>query len=113
MRSSVRWPVPCLVLAYAKIAVLVLPLLAAFALWVWIARAQFTPPSRQNLLLCLGIFFVLACLPNLPALRETSFVAKFDFGPFEAWQRGYSAESIIFVDRPGSFPDEKTLVRAK
>ncbi len=80
-----------LVLAYAKIAVLVLPLLAAFALWVWIARAQFTPPSRQILLLlCLGIFFVLACLPNLPSLRETSFVAKFDFGPFEAWQRGYS-----------------------
>ena len=89
-----------LVLAYAKIAVLLLPLLAAFALWVWIARAQFTPPPRQSLLLCLIIFFVLACLPNLPSLRETSFVAKFDFGPFEAWQRGYSSESIIsWIDR--------------
>jgi dolichol-phosphate mannosyltransferase len=89
-----------LVLAYAKIAVLVLPLLAAFALWVWIARAQFTPPPRRNLLLCLCIFSILACLPNLPSLRETTFVAKFDFGPFEAWQRAYSAESIIsWIDR--------------
>jgi dolichol-phosphate mannosyltransferase len=89
-----------LVLAYAKIAVLVLPLLAAFAIWVWIARAEFTLPSRGSLLLCLGIFFVLACLPNLPSLRETSFVAQFDFGPFKAWQRGFSAESIIsWLDR--------------
>ena len=89
-----------LVLAYAKIAVLVLPLLGAFALWVWIARAQFTPPSGRNVLVCLGIFLILAGLPNLPSLRETGFVAKFDFGPFAGWQKGYSAESIIsWIDR--------------
>ena len=89
-----------LVLAYAKIAVLVLPLLGAFALWVWIARAQFTPPSGRNVLVCLGIFLILAGLPNLPSLRETGFVAKFEFGPFEGWQKGYSAESVIsWIDR--------------
>ena len=89
-----------LVLAYAKIAVLVLPLLGAFAFWVWIARAHFTPPPARRIVLCLGIFLVLAALPNLPSLRETRFVAKFDFGPFAAWQKTYSAESVLsWMDR--------------
>jgi dolichol-phosphate mannosyltransferase len=89
-----------LVLAYAKIAVLVLPLLGAFAFWVWIARAHFTPPPARRIFLCLGIFLVLAALPNLPSLRETRFVAKFDFGPFAAWQKTYSAESVLsWMDR--------------
>ena len=48
-----------LVLAYAKIAVLTLPLLAAFALWVWITRAHFTPPSTTKCSLCVGIFLIL------------------------------------------------------
>ncbi len=89
-----------LVLAYAKIAVLTLPLLAAFALWVWIARAHFTPPSGRNVFLCAGIFLILSGLPNLPSLRETRFIAKFDFGPFAGWQKGYSAESVLsWIDR--------------
>ena len=89
-----------LVLAYAKIAVLTLPLLAAFALWVWMARAHFTPPSRRNVLLCAGAFLILGGLPNFPSLRETRFIAKFDFGPFSAWQKGYSAESVLsWMDR--------------
>jgi dolichol-phosphate mannosyltransferase len=89
-----------LVLAYAKIAVLILPLLAAFAVWVWIARAHFTPPTRRNVLLCLSIFLILGGLPNFPALRETRFIAKFDFGPFAGWQKGYSAESVLsWMDR--------------
>ena len=89
-----------LVLAYAKIAVLALPLLAAFALWVWMARAHFTPPSRRNVLLCAGTFLILGGLPNFPSLRETRFIAKFDFGPFSAWQKGYSAESVLsWMDR--------------
>ncbi|HEY5741212.1 MAG TPA: hypothetical protein VIS99_01620, partial [Terrimicrobiaceae bacterium] len=91
-----------LVLAYAKIAVLVLPLLIAFAVWVWIARAHFTPPPWLSIVICLGTFVVLCGLLNFPSLRETSFIAKFDFGPFAAWQRGYSVESIIsWIDREG------------
>ncbi len=73
-----------MVLSYAKIAVLVLPLMAAFALWVWITRAQFTLPTWRNLLLCAGIFGLLAVLPNLPTLRENQFVAMFDLGPLRA-----------------------------
>ncbi len=91
-----------LVLAYAKIAVIVLPLLGAFGLWAWIARAHFNAPSGWNILICLAAFALLAGLPNLPALRETRFVAKFAFGPFEGWQTTYSAESALsWLDRNG------------
>ncbi len=89
-----------LVLAYAKITVLTLPLLGAFAIWVWIVRAHFTPPSGRNVFLCVGIFLILGGLPNLPSLRETRFIANFDFGPFAEWQKGYSAESVLsWMDR--------------
>jgi dolichol-phosphate mannosyltransferase len=89
-----------LVLAYAKIAVLVLPLLAVFALWAWIVRAHFNAPSGRNVFLCFGIFLILGGLPNFPSLRETRFIAKFDFGPFAGWQKSYSAESVLsWMDR--------------
>ena len=89
-----------LVLSYAKIAVLLAPLLIAFALWVWIARARFAPPSGRSVLLCLGVFFVLGVLPNLPSLRESRLIAMFDFGPFAGWQKGFSEESVLsWMDR--------------
>ncbi|MGA7216411.1 MAG: glycosyltransferase [Terrimicrobiaceae bacterium] len=89
-----------LVLSYAKIAVLLAPLLIAFALWVWVARARFAPPSGRSVLLCLGVFLVLGVLPNLPSLRESRLISMFDFGPFAAWQKGFSEESVLsWMDR--------------
>jgi dolichol-phosphate mannosyltransferase len=106
-----------LVLSYAKVAVLVLPLLTVFAVWSWIARARFYLPAGQLVLLCLGVFAILAVAPNLPSFREAGFIAMFDFGPFEAWQRGYSAESMIsWIDREGFLtgrqPSAQSDVRA-
>jgi hypothetical protein len=44
----------------------------------------------------------LAVLPNLPALREAGFVAMFEFGPFEGWQRAFSTKSALsWFDRGG------------
>ncbi|HRJ72962.1 MAG TPA: hypothetical protein PLS03_12115, partial [Terrimicrobiaceae bacterium] len=93
-----------LVLAYAKIALLILPLLAAFALWALAARSHFELPSWRMIGLCLGAFFLLAVVPNLPATREMAFVAGFDFGPFAGWQRAFSAESVLaWIDRESWF----------
>jgi dolichol-phosphate mannosyltransferase len=106
-----------LVLSYAKVAVLVLPLLVVFAFWTWIVRARFYLPAGQLVLLCLGVFLILGVLPNLPSFREASWVAMFDFGPFEAWQRGYSVESMIsWIDWQGFLtgrqPSAQSDVRA-
>jgi dolichol-phosphate mannosyltransferase len=106
-----------LTLSYAKVAVLVLPLLVVFATWTWITRARFYLPAGRLALLCLGVFLILGVLPNLPSFREAGWVAMFDFGPFEAWQRGYSAESMIsWIDRNGFLtgrqPSAQSDVRA-
>lgn len=93
-----------LVLAYAKIALLILPLLAGFALWALAARSHFELPAWRMIGLCLGAFFLLAVVPNLPATREMAFVAGFDFGPFAGWQRAFSAESVLaWMDRESWF----------
>jgi hypothetical protein len=98
-----------LVLAYVKIAVLVLPLVAGFALWVWIARTQFALPPPRHILLCLGLFLLLAAAPNLPSLREMGFVVKFDHGPFAGWQKNFSSESAIsWVDRDSLLTGSET-----
>jgi dolichol-phosphate mannosyltransferase len=103
-----------LVVAYAKVAVLVLPLLGAFAFWVWIARAHFTPPPARSIFLCLAIFLVLAALPNLPSLRETGFIARFDYGPFAAWQKSYSAETVLsWMDRESRLTGARTSAQTE
>lgn len=91
-----------LVLAYVKIAVLTLPMLCGFAVWAWSARGRFEIPPVRALAACLGIFGLLAILPNLPALRETQFIAGFDFGPLAGWQRAFSSETALsWLDRGG------------
>jgi dolichol-phosphate mannosyltransferase len=103
-----------LILSYAKIAVLTLPLLLAFATWVWIARARFSLPSSKIILLWAGIFLLLGVLPNLPSLRESRLIVMFDFGPFEAWQRGYSVESTIsWIDRDSSFTGRRLSAQSE
>jgi dolichol-phosphate mannosyltransferase len=103
-----------LVLSYAKIAILVLPLLLAFTAWAWAARARFFQPSWRILALGIGIFLLLGVLPNLPSLREARFIAMFDFGPFEAWQRGYSAESVIsWIDRGGTLTGRRMSAQSE
>jgi dolichol-phosphate mannosyltransferase len=103
-----------LVLAYAKIAVLVLPLLGAFAFWVWVARAHFNLPPARNVFLCLGVFLILAGLPNLPSARESHFIAKFDFGPFAGWQKTYSAQSVLsWMDRESRLTGARTSAQSE
>jgi len=84
-----------LVLAYAKPAVLVLPLMLVFSLWAWGNRAQLSLPSWRAMALCAAGFAVLAILPNLPTLREMRLTGGFDFGPFAGWQTAYSSRSPI------------------
>lgn len=89
-----------LVLTYAKIAVLALPVVVIFSLWAWTSRANFVLPPWRTLLLCLGSFAVLAVVPNLPSLREMGFVAQFDFAPFAGWQAVFSSKTLLsWVDR--------------
>ncbi|CAN5611311.1 hypothetical protein BH09VER1_BH09VER1_21580 [soil metagenome] len=82
-------------LAYAKIAILSFPILLAFAVWAWIARAKLRLPPARLIVTCLIAYIFLAVLCNLPAIREGHLVARFQYAPFESWQHAFSTHSVI------------------
>jgi len=90
------------VMAYGKTGLMALPVIGIFAL---VEYFKLPPERRPGIVPVLwggGAFFLLAVVPNLPALRESGLVAMFDFGPFEGWQRAFSTKSAFgWIDRGG------------
>ncbi len=84
-----------LTLSYAKTAVMALPALIAFAAVEYFSAPRTARPGWKAMGLALGVLILLAVVPNLPALRETRFLALFDLGPFEGWQRAFSTKSAL------------------
>ena len=92
-----------LALAYGKTALMAAPLLAAFAIVEYFSIPRGSRPGAGRMVLVAGVIFVLAVVPNLPALREAGLVAMFEFGPFEGWQRAFSTKSALaWFDRGGA-----------
>ncbi|MFM8365637.1 MAG: hypothetical protein ACKOAS_10865, partial [Verrucomicrobiota bacterium] len=91
-----------LALAYGKTALMAAPLLGAFALVLYFSETRASRPPWRSISLAAAVVFVLAAGPNFPALRESGFVAMFEFGPFEGWQRAFSTKSALgWFDRGG------------
>lgn len=89
-------------LAYGKTGVMALPVVIWYAASEYFSRPAERRPGRLELAWAIGVFTLLAVVPNLPALRETGFMALFEFGPFEGWQRAFSTKSALgWVDRAG------------
>ncbi|MFZ4598555.1 MAG: hypothetical protein ACOYNN_07915, partial [Terrimicrobiaceae bacterium] len=90
------------VLAYGKTGVMALPAVGLFALVELMRLPRNNRPSLRLFVIAGAAFSLLAVVPNLPALRETGFVAMFQFGPFEGWQHGFSTKSALgWIDRDG------------
>ena len=91
-----------LCLAYSKTALMALPVLVVFGAVEWSRQERTERPSVALLFLLAVVAALLGVVPNLPALREAGFVAMFEFGPFEGWQRALSAKSaLVWFDRDG------------
>ena len=91
-----------LCLAYSKTALMALPVLVVFGAVEWSRQERTERPSVALLFLLAVVAALLGVVPNLPALREAGFVAMFEFGPFEGWQRAFSAKSaLVWFDRDG------------
>lgn len=90
------------VLAYGKTGVMALPVMVLFGLVEWLRQGRESRPGARLLAIASAAFLLLAVVPNLPALRETKFVAMFEFGPFEGWQHAFSTKSAMgWIDRDG------------
>jgi hypothetical protein len=91
-----------LALVYGKTALMAALALVAFAAAEYFAQPRSERPNWKAVALALGAVVFLAVIPNLPALRETSFVTMFQLGPFEGWQRAFSSKSALsWFDRGG------------
>ena len=89
-------------LAYGKTGLMALPVLLAFSVTEYLATPKASRPGIQLIALGSCAFVLLGVIPNLPALRETGFVAMFEFGPFEGWQKAFSTKSALgWIDRGG------------
>ena len=103
-RSAVLFGVcfAALALAYGKTAVMALPVLLVFLGLEFFSVPGNRRPGWVVMALAAAVVFILAVVPNLPALRESGFVAMFEFGPFEGWQRAFSTKSALsWFDRDG------------
>ena len=82
-------------LTYAKTAVMALPALIVFAAVENFSTPRAARPGWKAMAMALGVVIWLAVVPNLPALRETRYLAMFELGPFEGWQRAFSTKSAL------------------
>lgn len=90
------------VLAGGKTGAIILPVVVLFGAAHFFGRPVEQRPTWGHIGLAMLIFFLLAVAPNLPALREAGFVARFEFAPFAEWQRAFSTKSALgWVDRMG------------
>ena len=95
-----------LALAYGKTALMAVPALGAFAVAEYLAMPREKRPGWKGVGWVFGVVILLAVVPNLPALRETGFLAMFELGPFEGWQRAFSTKSALSLfDRGGLLGD--------
>ncbi|HEY5793367.1 MAG TPA: hypothetical protein VIS74_08715, partial [Chthoniobacterales bacterium] len=92
--------VSLLALTYSKTAIMASPALAGFALYEFFRLPHDQRPSGRQLALLGLLTGWLAVLPVLPALRESRFVAYFDFAPFAGWQTAFSTKTALsWLDR--------------
>jgi len=89
-------------LANGETGAMALPVLLVFSAVEYFSCPRESRPRAGLFLWAASAFVLLAVVPNLPALRENGFAARFEFAPFESWQYVFSTKSALgWVDRGG------------
>ena len=89
-----------MVLAGGKTGIMGIPVVVLFGVTQFFGRPVEQRPTWRLIGLAGVIFFLLAVVPNLPALREAGFSAQYEFAPFAEWQHVFSTKSALgLVDR--------------
>lgn len=89
-------------LTYVRTAVVFLPAIAIFALWIFLTKKE----QRENLItgsVRAAIFYILlAVFPLLPLMREIKWISLFSLDPFLQWQKAFSMKTALsWLDRGG------------
>ncbi|NDB95352.1 MAG: hypothetical protein EBZ78_04235, partial [Verrucomicrobia bacterium] len=89
-------------LTYNKLAAIFAPVALGLAVWFHFRYPSKTVPLLKGVTVAAGMWFVLAVLPQLPGLRETSRMTLFSNDPLTGWQSSFSLKApLSWLDRGG------------
>jgi dolichol-phosphate mannosyltransferase len=86
-----------MMLSYAKLTLMFLPLATAFYVWLLIERRDQRVALVRGTLIALLLVSIMAVPLLLPLAREYQWAAVFTFDNFEGWQRSFSIKSFLSV----------------
>ena len=89
-------------LTFNKMTAVFAPVALGLAIWLHFRYPHKTIPILRGCLIAGGIFFFLAILPQLPGLREASWMTLFSTDPLLGWQSNFSIKApLSWFDRGG------------
>ncbi len=86
-----------MMLSYAKLTLMFLPLATAFYVWLLLDRRDQRVALVRGTLIALLLISFLAVPLLLPLAREYQWAAVFSFDNFEGWQQSFSIKSFLSV----------------
>lgn len=89
-------------LTYVRTAVVFLPAMIIFSLWLFVTKPNQHPNLIGGLLRSSLIFIPLGVFPLLPFLREQKWMTLFELDAFREWQISFSQKTALsWLDRGG------------
>ncbi|MCX6960695.1 MAG: YfhO family protein [Verrucomicrobia bacterium] len=91
-----------LALSYAKVAVIMAPILALWA-WAVLKDREDWQPLVKAYLISLGVAVLCGLVPLLPGIKEFSNAAGFLFDPLDGWKSHYSFKTALSLIDPSNY----------
>jgi hypothetical protein len=92
-----------LTLSYAKIAVILAPILILWAWAVFREHGSDWQPLLKAYLISIGVACLCGLLPLLPGVKEFSNAAGFLFDPLDGWKAHYSFKTALSLIDPSNY----------
>jgi hypothetical protein len=90
-----------LALSYAKVAVILAPILI---LWAWaVFRDHDWQPLLKAYLISIGVACLCGLIPLLPGVKEFANAAGFLFDPLDGWKAHYSFKTALSLIDPSNY----------
>ncbi|MFZ5806772.1 MAG: hypothetical protein ACOY3I_06165 [Verrucomicrobiota bacterium] len=89
-------------LTYVRTAVVFLPAIFIFALWILLTKKERSSHLFVGTLRASLLYFPLAVFPLLPLIREMGWITLFSTDPFQGWQMNFSMKTVLsWLDQGG------------
>ena len=91
-------------LTFNKLAFVFLPVVLGFGGWLYFKNPQSRISFRSGVAVATGLWATLGILPQLPGLRDASWMTLFSSDPLAGWQASFSIKAALsWINRDGFF----------